>query len=69
MYTHHTITNQRFTVRLCKIAQYYSFKKVGSLRNFLIKHKSEVRIVWGFGRTESIQKLLDEIEEYRKTCE
>jgi hypothetical protein len=33
----------------------------------LKKKESQVRLVWGFTRTVSIAKLLEEIEEYKET--
>lgn len=68
MYTHHTINNQRFTVRLCGVAQYFNFKKVGSLEKFLRKHEADIRITWGFGRTVNVLQLLKEIEQYSEEC-
>ena len=67
MYTSDVINNQRFTVRLCRVAQYFKFKRVGPFEKFLKKKESEVRLVCGFGRTQSIKKLLEEIEEYKET--
>ena len=66
MYGQHKINNQRFTIRLCRIAEYFRFKTVGPFEKFLKKREGEVRIVWGFGRTASIKKLLEEIEEYKQ---
>lgn len=67
MYTSDRINNQRFTVRLCGVAEYFKFKRVGPFEKFLKKMESEVRLVWGFGRTASIKQLLQEIEEYKET--
>jgi hypothetical protein len=67
MYTSDKINNQRFTIRLCRVAEYFKFKRIGPFEKFLKKKESQVRLVWGFTRTVSIAKLLEEIEEYKET--
>lgn len=65
MYTSKTITNQRFTVRLCTLAEGLGFKKVGPFEKLL--KGMQPHTVLGINHANSrVARLLNEIEVWKQ---
>ena len=60
------ITNERFTIRFCKVADNYGFKTVGKFEQFLRNLKSPSMKVWvGDNTWTRATYLLKEIETFK----
>ena len=66
MYTSKIINNERFTVRLCRIAEGLGFKRVGSFERLLKGMNPNTLIGIGYTRIRAC-KLLREIETWKET--
>ena len=59
----HRINNERFSVRLCSVADAYGFKTIGSMYKAIKQAKPSTR--WSFNNSSmGSAMLLREIEEY-----
>lgn len=63
MKTRHRITNERFSVRLCNVAEIYGFKTVGSMLKALQKATPHAKWGVGIGHVRNAQ-LIKELKAY-----
>ena len=66
MHTRKIITNERFTVRLCHIAEGLGFKRVGPFERLLKGMNPNTLIGIGYARVR-VYRLLREIETWKET--
>jgi hypothetical protein len=64
MYTHKKITRDRFTVRLCTVASYLGFTRVGPFEKLLTQMHPNNRISYGVYHTR-VSVLLNEIHRFK----
>jgi hypothetical protein len=65
MYSQKNITNKRFTVRFCAVANYLGFKKIGSFEKLLNKMQPNNKITFGPSHVR-VCRLLAEINDFKK---
>lgn len=63
MKTRHHITNERFSARVCSVAETYGFKTVGTMLKALQAAKPHAKWGVGTGYTRS-RLLINELESY-----
>ena len=63
MKTRHRITNERFSVRVCSVAETYGFKTVGSMLKALLIASPNAKWGVGIGHVRGVQ-LIKELKNY-----
>lgn len=65
MYTHKKITNERFSIRFCTIANYLGFTRVGPFEKLLLQMRPHAKLAFGMGH-ERVALLLREVNQFKR---
>ena len=65
MYTHKKITNERFSIRFCTIAEYMGFKRVGPFEKLLKQMHPHSKLAFSMGHAR-VARLLVEITYFKR---